>query len=88
MNRKWRVVIVKPDGKRVRYGGGISGRGQGIAFVSEQAARHIADEIQADLDAHRADPHSSASGGRCYVEEFDYIPPAPPGRPHHLPTSN
>lgn len=31
--RKWRVVIVKPDGKRHHYGGGKTGRGQGYDFV-------------------------------------------------------
>ena len=81
--RQWRVVIVHADGKRHRVGGGISGRGQGTPFVSERAAREIADDTERAI-AEDAIDRGVAVTRHCEVEEFDYYR-QPEGRPRHLP---
>lgn len=64
--RKWRVIVER-RGKRFPLGGGVSGRGQGTPFVSEKAARRMAEQTAVD----------AGDGVRVYAEEFDYVPPAP-----------
>lgn len=75
--RKWRVIIVRKDGKRFRYGGGKSGRGQGYGFVSERAARKIADDLEKVIAEDRAFRGDIGRDSHCEVEEFDFIEPPP-----------